>query len=455
MGFSRQIHFHTPQDIVIARDTRQRREIVVDDILDSIRENGLINPIVVTRDGLRLVAGERRLTAVLRLEFDEIPCRYAEELDPTELQIIELEENIKRAPLEWQDTVRAIATIHSLYLSRDPDWTMTATAKALSTDVPHISRSLRLAEELEKGNAKVQNASGYKPAHNMLVRKDSRASAQALEDLLDAGPQPKPVELKTHETVVNRAGQTIIIPIEPEPVIAEPNILNLSFLDWAPQYRGEKFNFIHCDFPYGVNLFGGEFGGRGTDIEYSDEKDIFFELLDCFCENLDNFASLSSHFVFWFSMKHYDEMMRVFRTKAPSIEWIAHPLIWGKSDNAGIIGDARRHPRHVYELALFGSRGSRQLVGSKGDFYSAPTDRALHPSAKPEPVLKHFFSMTVDEHTRLLDPTCGAGSALRAADVLGASYVLGLDIDENHCQSAQTALNISRKLRAASKGASE
>ncbi len=141
----------------------------------------------------------------------------------------------------------------------------------------------------------------------------------------------------------------------------------------------------------------------------------------------------------------------MFRNKAPSIEWVRDPIIWGKSDNAGIIRDARKHPRHVYESCLFGYRGNRNIVKSVGDFYAAPTDRKLHPSAKPEPMLRNFFTMVVDEHTEMLDPTCGAGSSLRAADSLGAKRVFGIELDPEHASISQIALNNARRLRSASK----
>ena len=47
--------------------------------------------------------------------------------------------------------------------------------------------------------------------------------------------------------------------------------------------------------------------------------------------------------------------------------------------------------------------------------------------------------MFVDESTRLLDPTCGSGNAVRIAEDMGAQSVLGLEIDPDFCQLAQKA----------------
>jgi tRNA G10 N-methylase Trm11 len=66
-------------------------------------------------------------------------------------------------------------------------------------------------------------------------------------------------------------------------------------------------------------------------------------------------------------------------------------------------------------------------------------------------MLRHFMTMLVDENTTMLDPTCGGASSLRAAESLGAAYVLGMDIDETTVGAARQALRHSRVLRAAAR----
>lgn len=441
-------------DIVVQRDDRQRKVIEVESLKGSILRNGLINPIVVERKTNVLVAGERRLTAMLQLGWTETHVRYAEDLSPIELQIIEAEENLKRSDLDWMDECKAIQKIHLLFVSLDPEWTMAETAAQLNTTQPMISMKLKVVNELTAGNVKIEEASGAREAYNIIKRKESRQAARDLEDLFGSNP--------AHDLTVAEVSGTLkegdVVTGFPDgitrTVVASTLALNVecqSFIDWAPTYAGPKFNFIHCDFPYGINLFTGAKFTPADSGTYEDSKDVYFALLDCFVKNLDNFASLSSHFIFWYSREHEDATRAIFRNFAPSIEWVRDPLIWGKTDNAGIAKDMRRHPRHTYENALFGYRGKRMTVTQKGDFYPGPTDRSLHPSAKPIPMLKHFFEMCVDENTEFLDPTCGAGSSLCAADFMGAKRVFGMDIDPEHAKTAQTQLNNQRKLRSATK----
>ena len=57
--------------------------------------------------------------------------------------------------------------------------------------------------------------------------------------------------------------------------------------------------------------------------------------------------------------------------------------------------------------------------------------------------------MFVDENTRMLDPTCGSGTALRAAEALGAAHILGIEINEDFADRATIALEEARQKRAA------
>ena len=117
-----------------------------------------------------------------------------------------------------------------------------------------------------------------------------------------------------------------------------------------------------------------------------------------------------------------------------------HPLIWHKSDNIGILSDAKRGPRNVYETCLFGSRGDRYIVRPVSNLMPSPTVQTIHMSEKPQIMLEKFMSMFVDKYSVVLDPTCGSGSAIRAARNLKANYILGLEKDERFYLDAKIQL---------------
>jgi len=449
------------KEIWIDRGTRQRKEIPIDDLLSSIPLRGVIVPIIVVAESgpagqpYKLLAGERRYTACQKLSLPTIPCRLLSDLSVIDQKVVELEENLRRKDLGWQDQCQAVANIHEILGQNNSDWSFAATAKAIGYDPSWVQRLVRVSRELHRdGVRKLESATR---AYNFISREDERVASDAISNILSSATEA------ASEALDDLIGETAK-PLTEEPPApksaklpqlvtpAAESILQESFFDWAPQYSGEPFNLIHCDFPYGVNVFGGKWSGRETWGNYDDQADIYIRLIECLCKNLDRIMAHSGHLVFWLSadIKIQAKTLEIFAELAPTLSFNSFPLIWVKSDNVGIVPDPKREPRRIYETALIASREDRLLVKPISNAISAQTNKENHPHTKPEPVLKHFFQMFVDTNTRLLDPTCGGGSSLRAAEALGAAHVIGLEINDDYVDNARRALNHSRVLRKAS-----
>lgn len=447
MGISNKYKQVRCLEIKVDREARQRREFTTEDLEPSIKRHGVLQPIIVTED-LWLRAGERRLATSIKLGLETIPVRFFSELEPLEGRIIELEENLRRKDLTWQENARAIADLHEAYLVMDKDWTRAQTAINLGMSNSWVDQSCQIARRLS--DPRIAKAESWRTAINIIARDTERKVGNAVSEIMSAGSDviARAIGRPSTPTPVGEPSQSPV-PIQPAPPPIDP-ILVTDFIKWSREYEGPLFNFLHCDFPYGINVFSAKRGTRVGNEAYSDEKDVYWELCAALCENIDRILAPSAHVMFWFSMKRYTETMEFFRERAPSLAFQPFPLFWHKTDHRGEAPDAKRQPRRVYEVALIASREDRPLVKSMDNAYGAPTDGSLHPSCKPEPVLHHFFSMFVDAGTRMLDPTCGSGSSLRAAERLKAEVVLGLEIDPEHARNANTALRKARALRAAS-----
>lgn len=484
MTFENQIHLLDVHRILIMRDERQRSSIEDDadqkTLIDSISRNGLINPIVVRGDGIDtldpvLVAGERRLRAFKSLGLVTIPARFVHELSPIEAAIIELEENIARKDLTWQDTARAVVKLHDLHTELDEEWTQSRTSEAVSLTPGIVSRYIKLSKYFD--DTRIMGSQTINRAESMIAVIEGRRREAAFNALFEATddddeedfeeekaqPQTEPEGLQaagTGLTLTNATpngpfdGEATSITDSPAPVpkvVVKPirnaaeAILHQNFLEWAPTYRGRRFNFLHVDFPYGAEEVGPQMRGNEATI-YHDSPEIYVNLLNCFCENLDHFMTNAGWIIFWYSERMGTITRETFRIKAPSLVIQNHPLIWLHSDNAGISPDFTKYPRHIYDTALLISRGDFPLVKMKADAYACPTDRKLHPSTKPEPMLKFFFEMFIDEHTSMLDPTCGGGSSLCAAEALGCRRTLGMDTSKEYVETARKELQDRRKM---------
>ncbi len=387
------------ESITIIRAERQRRELRdIEDLADSLQRSGLINPIVVTAD-FTLVAGERRLAAARSLGWTHITVQFAEDLDPLQLQLIELEENTRRTDLDWKDQCAAVARYHALR-SSEKGWNRTRTAEALGVSPGLVTQYLDVDHELKQENEDVLAAPKFSVARGIIQRKQERAKASTLATL-------NPTEESSDDL--------------PTP------ILHTDFIEWSKTYSGAPYNFIHCDFPYGIGADQHDQGNASARGGYADDIKTYYTLLEAFSNNLNNFCEESAHVMFWFSMEHYEFTFDALQ--AAGLKVLAHPLVWFKSDNSGILSDHRRQPRRVYETAFLCSRGDRYLVGPVANVFASPNVKSMHMSEKPRPVLAHFFRLFVDEFTRMLDPTCGSANALTVAEDMNASAVLGLEQD--------------------------
>ena len=86
-------------DIVMARQFKGRKlnKAKVQELADSIERVGLMQPVVVTRNGkIRLVAGEHRINAAQSLGWDEVPCRVYPEMERSLAEAMEISENLIR-----------------------------------------------------------------------------------------------------------------------------------------------------------------------------------------------------------------------------------------------------------------------------------------------------------------------------------------------------------------------
>lgn len=450
-----------PKLVRVEREKRQRREIVVDDLLPSIRERGVINPIVVKdivwdpgEAGIQcatLVAGERRLTACLQLGLDRIPYREAKDLSLTELEMIELEENTKRVDLSWQDMCKAHARIYEIHKERNPQVTYIDVAAQLNMDTKTLSKYKQLADAIHSGDKAIAEAAEISNAWTILQRRQARALDATLNEILTTAPPALQQAAPVVQTVaIGTEEELPVVKLVTEPEVKDDfKIVHSTAEKFFAEFTGQRFNLIHCDFPYGVALNGqanqGAFEGGG----YDSNPDIYWHLCRELAAALPKLVGVSAHIMFWISMKFYEETLEFFREAAPQIVWNPTPFIWHKTDNKGVVPDVKRMPRNVYEAALIGSIGDRMIVKPVANCYGAPTNKSesIHTNEKPEAMLKHFLSMFVDEHTVALDPTCGSGSAIRAIEALGGRAGVGVEFNPEFAARSQERLKAARTLK--------
>ena len=125
------------------RNPRHRLE-GIDELAASIAEHQLLQPVVVRRrgrSGYELIAGHRRLEAVKKLGWTEIPAVVRDETS-AKAYILTLVENLQREDLTPREEAEALEV-----LMREHRWTTRQVGEAIKRSHVYVSKRLRVFED--------------------------------------------------------------------------------------------------------------------------------------------------------------------------------------------------------------------------------------------------------------------------------------------------------------------
>jgi ParB family chromosome partitioning protein len=170
------------------------KEAALEGLAQSIRQNGIIQPLVVRRsaDGYQLIAGERRWRAAQKAGLHKVPCIVREVAEENLLEM-SLIENIQREelnPIEEANAYRNLLESRSL--------TQEEVAHRVGKERSSITNALRLLklpseiqrfvenEDLSMGHARALLAIESEEAQIKLARRitEKRLSVRATEQLV-------------------------------------------------------------------------------------------------------------------------------------------------------------------------------------------------------------------------------------------------------------------------------
>ena len=170
-------------------------EIELDELADSIRQHGVMQPIVVRQNsgGYELIAGERRWRASQRAGLTDLPA-IVRDLDDQQVAALALIENIQREQLTAIEQARALARMRDQF-SMD----QTALAAMISSSRSNVANLLRLLNlvkdvqtMLEDGRLEMGHARALLPLPENMQQK-------AAEDVLRSR-----LSVRQTETLVKR-----------------------------------------------------------------------------------------------------------------------------------------------------------------------------------------------------------------------------------------------------------
>lgn len=121
----------------------------IDDLAQSIQEQGLLNPLIVRPIGqnkYEVVAGQRRFLVCRRIGMENIPCLIREDISDIDAVTISLVENVHRADLSPLDKARPLQSLYEKYgsyekVAKETSWSTQTIKKYIKLlDLPSAIR---------------------------------------------------------------------------------------------------------------------------------------------------------------------------------------------------------------------------------------------------------------------------------------------------------------------------
>jgi len=211
-----------PESSIVKNPHQPRRHIdpaALDDLVNSIREHGILQPIVVmkTSSGFQLIAGERRVRAANILHLRTIPAivRDATRHQQLELAIVENVQRKDLNPIERTQAYRRLIQEFGLtqeHVAKRVGKSRATVANLLRLlDLPSEVQQAVVDEKISEGHAKV-----------IASAPNSKEQLQLLHDILAGG-----LSVRRGEALVKRAvsaGKRKYHPADPELIAAEEEL---------------------------------------------------------------------------------------------------------------------------------------------------------------------------------------------------------------------------------------
>lgn len=427
-------------DALIVLPNRQRKEFepeALTDLANSISARGLLHAIVVreTPEGLALVAGERRLRAmeIIWLLGEgvthngrsyapyEVPYVTLGELSPLEAEEAELDENLKRADLTWQERSEALARLHRL---------REAQAEALGLAKPTPIETGKEAREKGYTTAKPQDSR----VEILLASHLSNPEVARAKTAGDALKILKKAEDRERNIALGKAvGATYNSSVH--------KLHHLDCLSWLAECPNNQFDVILTDPPYGMNAQAfGDGGGRlsNSEHDYDDSPEAWRNLMAQFAPEAYRVAKAQAHAYVFCDFDRFHELKSIMQAAG----WYVFrtPLVVYKI-GSGRVPLPDRGPRRQYELILYAIKGDRLVTGIYSDVIPCKLEENLsHGANKPIELYVDLLKRSTRPGDTVLDAFAGTGTIFPAAHQCKL-YATGLEISPEYYGIAVKRLN--------------
>lgn len=403
---------------IVIKPNRQRREIDPEELMrtaESIRSNQLFHAPVLRREGesLVLVAGERRLKScellytlgdTFKHDDVEVPEGYIPyvllgEIDELAAEEAELEENVRRVDLTWQEKAAATERLRNLREKQAAAKGETYTYQDLAKEVTgkseagyaqQVRQESIVAKHLD--NPEVAKAPTLRDAFKVLKSQEERQRNIALAEQIGST-----FNASMHALVQKKAQEFLAL----------------------DQFT-EKFDVILTDLPYGMGAdqFGdgaGRFTGT-VEHRYDDSYESWQKLVRELCPIFYRVAKPQAHAYLFCDIDRFHELKSLMEAAG----WYVFrtPLTVYKL-NSGRVPLPEMGPRRSSEWILYAIKGKKPVNSIMPDVIPCKADEQLgHGAQKPVELYVNLLMRSVKPGDSVLDACCGSGTIFPAAHTL-------------------------------------
>ncbi len=408
MQLTKRSDIHIPAD-------RQRKEfdpMFIQEMSQGILSKGLLHAPVMREEAgkLMLVAGETRLKAIdnlwmlggiLRYDNQDIPegmVPYVTlgQLTPLEAEEAELEENIRRKDLTWQESAAAMTKLHRIRSARAQaegrvhtvaDTALEVKGRSGGSYQEGIRKDLIVAKFLHI--PEVAKAKDANEAFKIIKRQE--AQTKNIENAAAVGTS---FSSSTHQ------------------------VFNINCLVWMAACDPEVFDVILTDPPYGMGAdnFGDGGGGRLANNEhhYKDDYAHWKGLMEQWAPLSFKVAKAQAHAYVFCDLDNFHELKRIMQTAG----WYVFrtPFICTKP-GSGRVPLPFEGPRRQYETLLYAIKGHKPVTAIYSDVLVSYQDaNTTHGAQKPVGLYEQLLLRSVRAGDTVLDSFAGSGTIFPAAN---------------------------------------
>lgn len=440
---------------IIIKPNRQRQEFdpgYIGELAESIEKGQLQHaPVLRTEDGkLVLVSGENRIKAMqmiwdlagsFKYNGQDIPPGYVPytnigELNELAAEEAELDENLRRRDLTWQELAAAHARLHNLRNRQKVQKQLEDLEAAGVTDpnptinlnpqtVADTARELFPERTAGKADGELGSAQDQVRKELIVSRyldNPDVAKAKSVDEAFKILKRQE--QSKQNAELARTVGATFDAQLH--------KLYNQNCIEWMSTQPAEQFDVILTDPPYGMDAQNfGDGGGKFTGIEhhYDDSHESWQQLMAIWAKWAFHTAKPEAHAYVFCDFDRFHEL-KDFMQKAG---WYVFrtPFVVHKQ-NSGRVPLPDRGPRRQYELVLYAIKGNKPVTHIYPDVIPVTGDDNLgHGAQKPVALYVNLLQRSVKPGDKVLDSFAGSGTIFEACHTMKC-YATGIEMSKEY-----------------------